>query len=88
MLIGAHVSAAGGVEKSVKRALDIDAECIPDICIFSPHVEVQAHSGGERVEIPRGGVPRPLWAPPCCMPVTWSRSALPTRRWSSEASSR
>ena len=28
MLIGAHVSAAGGVEKSVKRALDIDAECI------------------------------------------------------------
>ena len=28
MLIGAHVSAAGGVEKSVKRALDIDAECM------------------------------------------------------------
>ena len=28
MLIGAHVSTAGGVEKSVKRAQDIGAECI------------------------------------------------------------
>lgn len=28
MLIGAHVSAAGGVEKSIKRAQDIGAECI------------------------------------------------------------